>query len=168
MHVVDEVGGEELANCRRSSADSDIQSTRRLLGCLQGLGWAGVDEVERRPALQPNRGSRVVGENEHGGMEGRVVAPPAFPLFVGPWASLGAELIAAHDLCADARAPVAGERVVDACASAWFPLHLPEGAGGEEPFVQPGTGVAEGRLATLALAGPEAVERNREVVDANA
>src|SRR5581483_3887556 len=118
-------------------------------------------------ALHPERGSRVVGQNEHGGVEGRVVAPPAFPRLVGPRASLGPELVAAHDLCADPLGPVAGEGIVDAGASVCFPLHLPEGPGGEEPLMQPGTGVPEGRLETLALTGPEAVERNREVVDAN-
>jgi hypothetical protein len=102
-----------------------------------------------------------------GGVERRVVAPPAVPLLVGPWAALRSELVAAHDLRPDPREPGAGEGVIDAGASAVLSLHLAEGAGGEEPCVQPVASVPEGRLATLAVAGTEAVQRNREVVDAN-
>ena len=109
--------------------------------------------------------SGVMGEDEHRGMKGRVVAPPALPLLVLPRAALGSELVPAHDLGTDPRAPVAGEGVVDAGASPWPTLHLLECAGREEPFMERGTGVSEGCFETLALAGAETVERNREVVD---
>src|SRR5260370_19599433 len=161
VHVVDQVGREELADCRWSPANSDVQTARCLPGGLQGLGGAGVDEVKRCPALHLDRGPWMVGEDEHGGTEGRVVAPPALPLLVGPRAALGPELVASHDLGPDARAPFAGEGVVHARAPSWLALHLVEAARGEEPFMEPGTGVSEGCFETLALAGTETVERNR-------
>src|SRR3979411_851496 len=106
----------------------------------------------------------MVGEDEHGGMEGRVVAPPALPLLVGPRAALGPELVAPHDLGPDARAPVAGEGVVHAGAPSRLALHLVEAAGGEEPFMEPGTGVSEGCFETLAVARAETVRRNKKAV----
>src|SRR5437764_5015018 len=90
-----------------------------------------------------------------GGMEGRVVAPPALPLLVGPRAALGPELVASHDLGPDARAPVAGEGVVHSRAPSRLALHVAEAARGEEPLMEPGTGVSEGCFETLALAGAE-------------
>ena len=168
MHVIDQVGGEKLADYRWSAANADVQATGGLLGHLHGLSRAGVDEVERRAALHLDRGPGVMGEDEHRGMKGRVVAPPALPLLVRPRPALGSELVPAHDLCADARTPIAGEGVVDAGASPWLALHLVEAAGWKEPFVEPATGVSEGCFEALALAGAETVERNREVVDSNA
>jgi hypothetical protein len=72
-----------------------------------------------------------------------------------------AELPRSHDLGADPRFVLLGEDVVNAGA----PARLPE-PGGEHPFVQPFAGVAERRVEALRLAGAEAVEGDREVVDA--
>src|SRR3979411_1673912 len=99
----------------------------------------------------------MMGEDEHGSMEGRVVAPPAGPLLVGPRAALGPELVASHDLGPDARAPVAGEGIVHAAAPSWLALHLVEAARGEEPSMEPGAGVSERCFETLTLAGAEPV-----------
>jgi hypothetical protein len=56
-------------------------------------------------------------------MERRLLAPPALPLLIGPRPALRAELVAPHDLDADARPPVAREGVVDAGAAALLALH---------------------------------------------
>src|SRR4029077_3899707 len=85
-----------------------------------------------------------------------------------PRAALRSELVASHDLGTDARTPLAGECIVHAGAPSWLALHLVEAARGEEPFMEPATGVSEGCFKTLALAGAETVKRNREVVDPNA
>src|SRR5258708_6317427 len=168
VHVVDQVGREELANCGRSSANPDVQTASRLPGGLQGLGGAGVDEVERCTALHLHPGPWMGGGDEHRGMEGRVVAPPALPLLVGPRAALRPKLVSSHDLGPDARAPVAGEGVVRAGAASWLALHHVEAPRREEPFMEPGTSVSEGCFEALAVTGAEPVERNREVVDSNA
>ena len=57
--------------------------------------------------------------------------------------------------------------VVDAACAAGLPEHLPPPPGREHPLVQPFAGMAEGLLEALTFAGPEAVERNRDVLDAD-
>src|SRR5262245_30448942 len=47
MHVVDEIGCQELSNGYWPSANSDIQTTRRCPGGFQGLGRSSVREMER-------------------------------------------------------------------------------------------------------------------------
>src|SRR5207247_1479891 len=42
------------------------------------------DEVERGPSLHLHRITRVMGDDEHGVVVGRVIAPPACPLLVAP------------------------------------------------------------------------------------
>src|SRR5256885_5036025 len=61
VHVVDQVRSEKLTDYRWSSANADIQATRGLPSHLEGLGGAGVDEVERCSAFHPDRGSGVMG-----------------------------------------------------------------------------------------------------------
>src|SRR5215472_1675712 len=65
VHVVDQVGRQELADGRRPAADADIKAARRLQGDVQRLARARVDEMERRAALHLDRRPRVVGEHEH-------------------------------------------------------------------------------------------------------
>jgi hypothetical protein len=139
-----------------------VMTDARVPAASRGAaGWAtALDKLDRGPGM--------VGKDEHGGVEGRVVAPPALPLLVAPRAAVGRELVASHDLGPDARAPVAGEGVVHAGAASWLALHLLEAARGKEPFMECGPRVSEGCFETLALTGAEAVERNREVVDPNA
>src|SRR5690242_4873949 len=124
--MVDQVGGEELADDGRAAADADVTAAGGVPGGCERLRRAGVDEVKGRAALHLDGGSRVVGEHEDGGVEGRLLAPPALPLLIGPWATLRAELVAAHDLRADARAPVGCEGFVDAGAPALLALHRAE------------------------------------------
>src|SRR5437764_14978009 len=106
----------------------------------------------------------MVGEDEHGGMEGWVVAPPALPRLVGPRAALGPELVASHDLGPDAPAPVASEAAVHAAPPSWLARHLLAAARGEEPFMEPGTGVSEGCRGTSPPAAAATGQRNRETV----
>src|SRR5205823_8243531 len=73
------------------------------LPCLfeRGLDSVG-DEVERGPSLHLHGITRVMGEDEHGVVVGRVVAPPARPLLVAPGTTVDrAEHVAAHYPSAD-------------------------------------------------------------------
>src|SRR5437667_9040496 len=68
------------------------------LPCLfeRGLDSVG-DEVERGPSLHLHGITRVMGEDEHGVVVGRVVAPPARPLLVAPGTTVDrAEHVPAH------------------------------------------------------------------------
>src|SRR5579859_3527063 len=77
VHVVDQVGGEELADGGRAAADADVEPARRLPGRRERPRRAGVDEVEGGAALHLDRGPDVMGEHEDRGAERRLLAPPA-------------------------------------------------------------------------------------------
>jgi NADH:ubiquinone reductase (H+-translocating) len=126
VHVVDQVGGEELADGSRAAADADVEAARGAPGGRERVGRAGLDEVEGRAALHLDRGPGVMGQHEDGGVERRLLPPPALPLLIGPRAALRAELVAAHDLRADARAPGAREGVVGGRAPAGLAKHRAE------------------------------------------
>jgi hypothetical protein len=72
-----------------------------------------------------------------------------------------AELPGTHDLGADPRTVLLGEDVVDAATTAGLPPPR-----GEQPFVQPFSGVTERCVEALRFAGAEAVERDGEELDA--
>jgi hypothetical protein len=158
VQVVDQVLGEELADDGRPAADADVEAAGGLTRLAERLLRRGVDEVEGGAALHLDGRPRVVGQDEHRGVEDGVGAPPAVPLVVLPRAALGAELVAPHDLRADPGTPGGRQRVVDAGAAAAFALHGPERLGGEEPLHELLAGVTEGRVEALALARAEAVQ----------
>src|SRR5262245_6328695 len=78
--LVDEPGGEVLANGCGASADPNVF----VSGCLLRAGERGVDavgdEVERGSALHRDGGTSVVRQHEHGYVVRRVVAPPSLPV----------------------------------------------------------------------------------------
>lgn len=84
-----------------------------------------------------------MGQYEGRRVERRVGSPPAFPVGV-VLPARGAELAGAHDLGADARLVLLGERVVDADGAALASQDRRAEAGGDHPLVQPVAGVAEG------------------------
>ena len=100
-----------------------------------------------------------MGEHEGRRVEWRVRAPPALPVRVVLPAGR-AELVGAHDLCADAVVVTLGEGVVDSGGS----TRSPE-PGAEHPLVQTLTRMAERCLGGLRLACGEAVEGDGKVVD---
>src|SRR6478672_11490261 len=103
-------------------------------------------------------------QDEDRSMKDGVVAPPSFPLVVLPRAALWSELVAPHDLGADARPPVTCEGLVDPRVSARLVLHRVESLCCEAPVHQPAGGVPEGGIETLSLPRGKPVEGNREVV----
>src|SRR5699024_3238065 len=126
------------------------------------------DEVEGRAPLHLERRTRVMGEDEDRGVEGRLLAPPAAPTVVGPRAGLRSELAAAHDLRADRPVDARGdEGIVDAPVRGQVdpvdPATEPRRA---EPVEKSGPGMTEGGVEGLVRPGGEAVERDGEVVDA--
>jgi hypothetical protein len=79
------------------------------------------------------------------------------------------ELVAAHDLDADAGGPSACERFVDSAGPLIIALesHLLEGTRGEGPLHQARPGVSERRLEPLPLTRTEAVEGDRKIMNAD-
>src|SRR5437764_5584213 len=152
VQVVHQVSGQEGADGSWAAADPAVQPGCGLPRLLQGLGGAGAGEVERGAALHLQRWPGMVGEDEHRGVKRRVVSPPARPLLVWPGAALRPELIAAHDLRADARPPSAGKRIVHTAAAAGRALHVMEASGGENTLVQPPTRMPDAAIQARALA----------------
>src|SRR5215204_2633493 len=99
-----------------------------------------------------------MGEHERRRVEGRVGAPPPSPVgVVLPfWRT---ELPRTHDLGADTRLALLGERVIDAGCAALASQDRGTEAGGEHPLGQPSAGMTHGRVCALALTGGEAVQR---------
>ena len=64
MHVVDEPGGEEVADDGCAAPDPNVLAIGCSASSLQGLGRFGVEEVERGTALHLHRGTRMVGQHE--------------------------------------------------------------------------------------------------------
>src|SRR5206468_1995918 len=92
-----EARSEVLLDDVRATRDGDVALAcrrQRLLQC--GLD-AARDEREGRPALLDQRLARMVGEDEHGHAERRLVAPPAVRVrVVLPRAGAAAEHLPAH------------------------------------------------------------------------
>src|SRR5206468_5055311 len=117
VHGVDEVGLQELPNSGDAAPEPYVLAVSGVGGALQRLRGCGIEEMERGVG-QREAGSVMVGEDEHGGVEGRGVSPPAFPVEVLPRATLWPELVATHDLGTDVPREVAGEVVVQPSGSA--------------------------------------------------
>src|SRR5919107_4762879 len=120
--------------------------------------------MEGGAALHLDRGTRPMGEHERRRVEGRVGAPPPSPVGV-VLPARRTEFPRTHDLGADTRLVLLGERVIDAGGAALASQDPGTEAGGEQPLGQPPAGVTHGRVRALALTGGEAVQRDGEVVD---
>jgi len=87
--LVDQPRGQVLVHRRGPAGDRDVRLARR--GAR--LGQRGVDPVgdehEGRPALHRQRLARMVGQDEHRRVVGRVVAPPALPRLIPAAAARG-------------------------------------------------------------------------------
>src|SRR2546426_2147904 len=135
------------------------------LPCLfeRGLDSVG-DEVERGPSLHLHRITRVMGENEHGVVVGRVVAPPARPLLVAPGTTVDrAEHVSAHHAGPDVLARFLDYPCALVHLAALLAVGLAPGSQRTHPVVEPLAALAERVLLALVRAGDETVQRDRDV-----
>ncbi len=86
MEMVDEAGGEILADGVGAAAQADVFGARRVGGELKGFVDAAGDEVEGGAAFHDQGWTRVMGEHKDRCVEGWVGSPLASPGIVGPWA----------------------------------------------------------------------------------
>src|SRR5688572_14734788 len=136
VHVVDQIGLEELSNRADAATDPDVEVAGEGASLLECGDGVGVNEMEGCSAFHLEYRPRMVSQNNDRGVEDRVVAPPALPFLVLPGTALRAELVAPHDFHADPGPPLAGERLVDAERPLGLPVdsHLAEGARLESPL----------------------------------
>ena len=160
MHVVNEPGSEKVADDGGAAADAYVLVVCGLAGSLERLGGRGVDKVERRAALHLDRRAVMVGENENRCVNGGFgpQAPCQFGSSCHPgWPNFPAPMISA---------PIPGS-CCRAKTSSTPPLPPGCPLSGEQPLVQPVSGVTEMCVVALTFTGAEAVERDGEVVDAD-
>src|SRR5918992_1399786 len=132
------------------------------LPCLfeRGLDSVG-DEVERGPSFHLHGITWVMGEDEHGVVVGRVVAPPARPLLVAPGATADrAEHVAAHHAGPDVLARFLDYPCALVRLAALLVVGLAPGSQRNHPVVEPLAALAERVLLALVRAGDETVQRD--------
>src|SRR4029077_16707194 len=117
-----------------------------------------------RAALHGERLTRVVREDEHRRVVGRVIAPPAAPGLVGPRAAHGTEHVAPEDPGADIPEPARHEVIVHAALATLAAEQLACRSRGKHPLVQRVAAHAQGLVAALVRTGAVAVDRHRESV----
>jgi uncharacterized repeat protein (TIGR03803 family) len=162
MQFIDEFGLQVLANGRDAAADLDVTCARGVACALEGRVDAVGNEVECGAAFHGDRGAGVVGEDEGGGVIGGIVAPPAFPAVVGPFAAHGAEHVPAQDEGTEAVHGAVGKIVVHAFRAAGLAGHGLEALRWEEPAVEFRAALAQGILQALFRAGAEPVQGDGE------
>jgi len=166
MHFVDKPGAKVLPDRGDTAAEPDVLTVRSVNRAFQcGVDAIG-DKVEGRAAGHLNRWAWVVGEHENRSMVRRIVSPPSFPRIVWPGATDWSKHVSADDPGADIGEAACGKVVVDTRGAALFAMHLLEGAGGEDPFVQRQAADANWVGEILMGAGTVAVEGDRKAVDA--
>ena len=92
MHAVDEIRVEELPDRGDAASNPYVLAVGGVLGLPQRL--LGVASRKWNVvSASVKLGRSMVGEDEHGGVEGRVVAPPPLPVEVLPRARCGPNLL---------------------------------------------------------------------------
>lgn len=166
VEVVDEASFQILADGGGAAAEADVFACCGFF-CLLKCGVDALgDEVEGCAAFHVERRAGVMGEDEDGGVVGGFFAPPAFPVFVGPGASDGAEHVAAEDPGADVFEAFGGHFIIDAGFAAVLALHLPPRARGHEPVEEFVASDAEWGFEGLGRTGAVSVEGEGEAEDA--
>src|SRR6476661_540953 len=147
-----------------SAGDLDVpvarSRTRLRERCLDPLRDEGV----RRSFLLLHGLAGVVGEDEHGYAEGRVVSPPSVSVrVVLPWAYPTAEHPPAHDDRAGRGERFLDDVVVGVRLATGPAVALTPRGEAVDPLVEPLAALAERLLDRLVRPGDEAVERHRDV-----
>lgn len=167
MHLVDQAFLQILPDRGDAAADPHILVLGGRLRLFERRMDAVGDEVKRRAAFHQDRRPLVMGEHEDRHVIGRVVAPPAFPALVRPFAADRPEHVATKDPGADILKTARGEAVAAAGGAAVFAdHHLTKGARADHPFMQSFAADAERAFESLIGAGAVTVQRQGESVDA--
>src|SRR3954453_15500529 len=69
VHVVDQIGLEELSNGADATTDADVEGAGQGTSLLECGDRVGVHEMECRPALHLEYRPRMVGQNDARGVE---------------------------------------------------------------------------------------------------
>src|SRR5690349_7517080 len=165
VQLVDEPRAQILTDRRHAAAQPDISTARRLPRLSQrGVNAIG-DKPKLRAARHAERWPRMMGQDEHRSVIGRLVAPPALPFVVRPRAADRSEHVAAKNPGADAGEALRGDVVVDARLAAVLAVHVLPGSRGEEPLHQRDPADPDRILEILTRPRAVAIDRDREARD---
>src|ERR1700735_4329961 len=163
LQLVEQACRQVLLGDVGAPAEPHVLATGRLLGLLKRRLDAVAREEEGGAALLGQRLAGVMGEHEHGCVEGRVLAPPALPGALTPRASSSAEHASAHDRGAD----VLKRLLDDGCArvdlAALASVWDAPGRKLEGPLVQLHAPFAQRVLLARVGAGDKAVQGHRNL-----
>ena len=165
LKFVHEPGCQALLDDARPAGEGDVQIAGRRAGLLDRRADAAGDEVERRAALLDERLALVMGEDEDGHVEGRIVAPPGVGVRIRlPRPRAAAEHLAAHHDGADAARDLRDDLVVGAVGvAALHAVSLAPALEPDDPFVQPLAALAERVLEARVGPGDVAVQRHGDI-----
>src|ERR1044072_318108 len=166
VQLVAETRAQRWPDGAGAAEEAYVEATGRRLRPLQRRVDPVGDEMESGAAFHRDGVARMVSEHEDVGVVGRVLAPPALPVVVGPRAALHAEHVAAHDPSADVLEAARGEVSAHPRRPAGLADHALKSLRPDEPPVQRFAADAERFLAALLRPCAVAVERDREAVHA--
>jgi hypothetical protein len=160
VDFVDQSGFEILPDGCDSTTEPDILPVRGFGGAAQrGVNAVG-DEMKNRSALHGDRWARIVREDKNRRVVRRSLAPPSFPVVVGPGSANWTEHVAAENPGSDIFEPFGRKLFVDPGVAAFAPLYFLKCPGAEKPLVQGHAADPERIGEVLRRAGAEAVGRN--------
>ena len=166
LEVVDQARLQVLLGGARPAGDRDVLAAGCRLRLLERRLDAVGDERERRLALD-QRLARMVGEDEDGLVEGRLVAPPALPRLIAPRRvvprALAAEHSAAHDVRADVARGLFDDLRVDVVLARGPAVFLVPGRRGEGPVMKLLAAFSQALVGSHVRPGDEPVEGHRDV-----
>jgi hypothetical protein len=162
LRLVDVPGRQVLVDDVGAAPDQDVLLAGGGAGLLERrldpVGDEGERGVGERQGL-----ALVVGQDEHGHVERRVLSPPSRPRVLAPRARPAAELPTAYDLGADVRLGLLDHGVAGVHLAALQPVRGAPGAQRDNPVVQALARFAERVLLALIRPRDIAVRRDRDV-----
>src|SRR4030081_1014392 len=166
MQLVDQGGAQILPNSGYAATEADVAAAR----CSARLLKSGVNafghKAKLRTSRHPERRPRVMRQHEDGRVIRRLVAPPALPAVVRPWASDRTKHVAPKNPGTDSGKALLRNSVIDPRLSIVIAVHPPPYACVEEPLHQLRAPDAERILEILVRPGTVAVDGNREALEA--
>src|SRR5688572_10247086 len=124
MQVVEQARLQVLANGRYAATHAHVTAPGGLACPVQRLVNSARDEMEHGAAFHRDRRAGMVREHESGYVIRRLLAPPAFPAFIGPGTANGPEHVSPQDPGAHVFETGVGHAAIDAGLATFLTLHL--------------------------------------------
>jgi hypothetical protein len=121
--------------------------------------------MKYRAACHFNGFAFMVRKHEYGGVERRIVAPPAFPTVIRPLAADRTEHVAPHYPGADVLESPSCKVVVYASRAGFASGYPLKRCGWNEPLMQPVAALAERIVQALPRAGSKPIQGNGKTLD---